>query len=163
MGRCAYCNKFIIGGKKQGKLRFCGNDCFQYGYLFALAEEAEPGLVEEQVLAVREMDCPICGGVGPVDFSTSHRAWSVIILTSWNDSPLLSCASCGKKAIWNGIAFTSLCGWWGIPFGLLVTPWQIMNGFKSLGKIPHDGEPSEELNKRVKLQIAAEIMQNQQT
>lgn len=157
MSRCAYCNKFILGGKKQGSLRFCNDACYQKGFLVRVAEEAEPELIAERVQAIREQPCPMCGGEGPVDLSNSHTAWSLFVLTSWRDHPSISCSSCGKKAIWKGLAFTSVCGWWGFPFGLVVTPLQLINNFKSLGKLPHSSEPSQQLQELVKLEIASEL------
>jgi hypothetical protein len=157
MGRCAYCNKFILGGKKQGALRFCNDQCHQEGFLVRVAEEAAPEVVAERIQEIRQQECPVCGGDGPVDISTSHTAWSLVILTSWNDHPRLSCTDCAKKAIWRGIAFTSVCGWWGFPFGVVVTPWQLMNNLKALKKLPHPGSPTDDLQQLVKLQIASEL------
>jgi predicted RNA-binding Zn-ribbon protein involved in translation (DUF1610 family) len=157
MPRCANCNKFIIGGKKQGELRFCNEDCYQRGFLARVAEEVAPELVAEQLQEIRSQDCPICGGKGPVDLSTSHTAWSIVIMTSWKDHPRLSCSKCGKKAIWRSLAFTSVFGWWGFPFGIVVTPWQLLNNFKALKKLPHVDQPSDELQHLVKTQIASEL------
>ena len=158
MAKCAYCNKFIIGGKKQGALRFCNDQCHQKGFLVSVAEEVAPEVIAQRVDEIRQQDCPDCSGNGPVDLSISYTAWSIVVMTSWKDHPRLSCSACGKKAIWKGIAFTSLFGWWGFPFGIVVTPWQIINGLKALKKLPHSQhQPSDDLQQMVKLEIASEL------
>ena len=157
MGRCAQCGKIIIGGKRQGKLRFCNDRCYEKGFLTAVAEAAAPELITARVASIHQQDCPVCGGEGPVDICTSHTAWSAVYFTSWKDYPRLSCSRCGKRAIWRGLMFTFVCGWWGFPFGVVATPWQLINGIKSLGKLPRRDSPSEELQYRIKIQIAEEI------
>jgi hypothetical protein len=157
MARCAHCNKFILGGKKQGALRFCNDECHQRGFLAPMAERAAPEQIAERIRQLHQQQCPICGGDGPVDVCTSHLAWSYLIRTSWKDRSQLSCASCGKKAIWKGLAITSLFGWWGFPFGLVATPWQLLNGIKSLRKLPAASRPSDALQHMVKLQVASQI------
>jgi hypothetical protein len=157
MAKCSYCNKFILGGKKQGSLRFCNDECHQNGFLAPLAARTAPEVVAERIREVHQQRCPVCGGSGPVDICTSHTAWSLIILTSWKDHPRLSCASCGKKSIWRGLALTSLFGWWGLPFGPIVTPLQLINGVRSLNKLPDASGPSETLQQMVKLDVASQL------
>jgi len=161
MARCANCGKFILGGKKQGPLRFCNDLCYEQGFLIAVADQAAPEVVASRLVQLREQTCPLCDGEGPVDICTSHTAWSLVVMTSWKDHPQLSCARCGKKAILRGLAFTSVFGWWGFPFGLIVTPWQLMNGIKSLRALPNAEQPSAKLQEMVKLQIAHEIQSGQ--
>ena len=158
MARCAHCNKFILGGKKQGSLRFCNDACHQKGFLAPMAETAAPELIAERTRQLHEQQCPICGGEGPVDICTSHTALSFLVFSSWKDLTRLSCASCGKKAIWKGLLTTSLFGWWSFPVGLVTTPWQLMNGVKSLRRLPSATGPSEALQQMVKLQLATQIV-----
>jgi hypothetical protein len=159
MGRCAYCGKFIIGGKKQGSLRYCNDACHHQGFLAPVAEYAAPELVEARLTALRQQPCPICGGVGPVDLYTSHTAWSLVAVTSWKDRPRLSCVRCGRRRIRRAMAFTALCGWWGFPFGLVVTPWQLFNGAKALSKARDSSTPSDQLQQMVKLEVASSLQQ----
>lgn len=161
MARCAHCRSFILGGKKQGSLRFCNDSCYQQGFLAVVADQVAPELVAERLNELRNQECPVCGGEGPVDICTSHTAWSIIVMTSWKDHPRLSCARCGKAAIRRGIAFTSLFGWWGFPFGVVVTPWQLMSNFKSLRRLPGAHGPSPALQEIVQLQIAQELQAGQ--
>jgi len=163
MAKCSYCGKFILGGKKQGSLRFCSADCHEKGFLAPLAERAAPEVVETRVREVHQQRCPICGGDGPVDIFTSHTALSFFIHTFWKDHPRLSCARCGKKSIWKGLALTAVFGWWGFPFGLIATPWQLLNGVRSLSKLRDASQPSEELQRMVKREVAAALTDNIET
>lgn len=157
MAKCAHCGKFMIGGKKQGSLRFCNEACYQKGFLVPLAEYADPDEVEDRLRETHEQNCPVCSGPGPVDVYTSYTAWSILVMTSWQDHPQFSCARCGRKAIRRGLAVTSLFGWWGFPFGLIVTPWQLINGVRSLAKARDSSQPSEQLQELIKLQFASEL------
>lgn len=159
MGRCANCRAFILGGRKQGDLRYCNDACLQQGFLAPLADRVAPEIVARNLQATHQQPCPICHGPGPVDLYTSHTAWSIFILTSWCSQPQLSCESCGSAAIRKGMVITALCGWWGIPFGLVVTPWQLLNGARSLANRPLPSHPSEALQHLVKLNVGAAIAQ----
>lgn len=161
MAKCTHCGKFIIGGKKQGQLRFCNDRCYQRGFLAAVADQAAPGVVAARLREIREEACPLCGGPGPIDICTSHTAWSAIVIVSWKDHPRLSCGRCGTVSIWRGIVFTFFLGWWNFPFGPVITPWQLMNGFKSLKRLPSSRGPSAELQLMVKLRVAQEIQSRQ--
>jgi hypothetical protein len=157
MGRCAHCNKFIIGGKKQGALRYCNDACYQQGFLAVVADQQAPGVVAARLEQYRQQACPICGGEGPIDVYTSHTAWSALVLTSWKSKPRLSCVECGRSEIRKAMAFTVICGWWGFPFGLVVTPWQLMNNVKALKKARDPSQSSSELQQLVKLEVASAL------
>ncbi len=157
MGRCAYCRKLMIGGRRQGNLRFCSDNCHELGFLLPLAERAGREFVSEQIHAAHEQLCPSCGGPGPVDVYTSHTAWSIIILTTWKSTPRLSCRRCGTAEIWRGITFTALCGWWGCPYGWIVTPIQLFRGVHALLTRPQAAHPSAALQHHVKLRVGSSI------
>ena len=110
MGKCAHCGKFILGGKKEGALRFCNDACHQKGFLARLAAQAAPETVEARLQQIRHQQCPICGGDGPVDIYISHTAWSLFVITSWKDRRQLSCARCGRASIrkgWRSLHFVA--------------------------------------------------------
>ena len=156
MARCAHCKKFILGGKKEGHLRFCNDKCHQDGFLAPLAAQAAPTAVSALLEQMRWQACPVCGGEGPLDIHTVHTAWAYIVRTSWKDQPLLACSQCGTASIRRGIASTALLGWWGLA-GMFVAPWQLANGFRSLARTRKLNGPSEELQRLAKLAVADEI------
>jgi hypothetical protein len=127
MATCDHCGTFILfGGKRLGGLRFCSDACLQKGsYRSAaqqLAQQVPEELVQQQVLAVHQGVCPKCGREGPIDVHVSHRVWSAIHLTSWKSRQHVSCRACAVKAQCGDALFSLLFGWWGFPFGLVLTP-----------------------------------------
>jgi hypothetical protein len=49
-----------------------------------------------------------------------------------------------------------VAGWWGFPFGLLVTPWQLMKNVSGLMR--SSDHPSGELERIVKLDLANNLV-----
>jgi hypothetical protein len=54
---------------------------------------------------------------------------------------------------------SALVGWWGVPFGLVITPVQIIRNLLGLLSSGPSLEPSAELEKRVRLAIAAQLVE----
>jgi hypothetical protein len=50
------------------------------------------------------------------------------------------CQSCGRKHQLRANGYSGAFGWWGIPFGLIITPIQIMRNF--LDMMRHASQPS---------------------
>ena len=111
-------------------------------------------LIQKQVLAVHQGDCPKCGRPGPVDVHVSHRVWSAIHVTSWKSRPQVSCRACGIKAQLGDALFSLLLGWWGVPFGLLWTPVQIARNVLGMVNGPDPNVPSPLLEQVVRQGIA---------
>jgi hypothetical protein len=77
--RCAYCDSRILyGGRRQGNLRFCSDACRRAGVLLSASREIPDQAVDDRVRSVFDGPCPRCGGPGPVDVHTSHRAVSAL-------------------------------------------------------------------------------------
>jgi len=73
--------------------------------------------------------CPVCGGPGPIGTYQSYRVISVIVLTSWATIPRTSCRRCVKRAIMTNGMITMFFGWWGVPFGFILTPFYLLKNF----------------------------------
>jgi len=95
--------------------------------------------------------CPKCSGAGPVDVHVSRTVWSALFLTSWSSAPQLSCRSCGIKSQSLGAAFNVVLGWWGFPWGLVVTPIQIGRNLFGMSRPPEPSKPSLQLEKVVRM------------
>ncbi len=68
MAQCAYCSTTIIlGGKKEGDLRFCNDKCVERGFVLIVADQIPPEMLNEAVTEVHQGVCPACGGPGPID------------------------------------------------------------------------------------------------
>ena len=155
MAKCAYCDTTILfGGRQHGEFRFCNAKCEANGADVVLASRVPDELVREQTRKVHEGDCPQCAGSGPVDVHTSHRVWSFLVMTQWSSRPAVSCGSCATKRALGDTAYSLVLGWWGFPWGILMTPVQVVRNVVSLVKRPTPGEPTKALERLVRLRIA---------
>jgi hypothetical protein len=162
MASCAYCNTTILfGGKRNGDLRFCNEKCEQRGSLSLVANRLSSTDVASYIGRVHQGRCPECSGPGPVDVHTSYRVWSALVLTQWSSRPLVGCKPCGTKQKLGDTAFSLFLGWWGFPWGILITPVQLGRNVFALLKAPDPTSPSPTLEKILRLQLAAQIMERQ--
>src|SRR5690349_13054387 len=126
MAKCSSCGSTILlGGKTVGDLRFCNDKCMREGQFLALAKNVPEEAVLQRVSEVFNGSCPLCGGRGPVDVHKSYKVWSAVFLTSWSTNPVISCRSCARKKQIGNLFFSGVFGWWGFPWGLLLTPVQV--------------------------------------
>ncbi len=158
MPKCDYCGTTIFfGGAREGNLRFCNNQCRNAGVLLAFSQQIPESLIHQKVWEVHRGICPKCGGLGPVDVHTSYRVWSALFLTSWSSRPQMSCRSCGIKSQLGNAAFSLALGWWGFPWGFLVTPVQVGRNLIGAARGPDPSQPSAQLEKFVRISIAAQV------
>jgi hypothetical protein len=163
MASCAYCGSFILfGGVQDGEYRFCNENCQQRGFLTAIAHRVPPEWLAEELRTVHGGTCPKCNGPGPIDVHTSHTVWSILVMTSWNSSPEVCCRSCGFKSKLGAMALSGVAGWWGFPWGLIMTPIQVGRNFVGLVSGPDPAQPSAELVNIVRLTLAARLVEADQ-
>lgn len=159
MKRCDFCGTSILfGAMKQGDLRFCSANCASRAEWVRASWAVPEAEVERQVREIHQGPCPKCGGEGPVDVHISHRVYSVFVLTSWSSHPEICCRSCGRKKYLKHGAFSLFLGWWGFPFGLVITPVQVVRNVGGVLGItgPDPNVPSDALNRMVRLSLAAQ-------
>jgi hypothetical protein len=156
MAKCDSCGTFIVfGGVRDNGYRYCNATCAQQGHVQQVSEAVPPELLERYIREVHQGDCPKCGGPGPIDVHVSHTVWSALVITSMNSRPEICCRSCGVKSKL-GATFTSVAlGWWGMPWGLLFTPLQIIRNVGGIVVKPDHSRPSPQLEKMVKLDLAS--------
>ncbi len=163
MASCSACGTTILfGGTRDGDLRFCNAGCSRKGFLVRVASQIPPDAIRETATAIYHGRCPRCEGPGPVDVHTSYRVWSALLLTSWQSRPQISCRSCGRKSQAADAVFSLFLGWWGFPWGFLVTPVQV--GRNIAGMFSRRGEhaPSKELEQAAGMAMASHAIQQQQ-
>jgi hypothetical protein len=164
MARCDYCGSTIIfGGKRDDNGRFCNQKCQARGALLAISRQLPEATVQEQVWKVHQGFCPKCNGAGPVDVHVSHKVWSAVFLTSWSSTPEVCCRSCGLKSQAGGGAFSLIFGWWGFPWGIVLTPIQIGKNIIGAARPPAPSKPSAQLEKLLRMNLAAEAVKQQRT
>jgi hypothetical protein len=143
MASCAFCGTTIfLGGVKDGELRFCNRTCQERGAVAHMAAQLPDLEVQSYAMKVHGGPCPKCQGPGPNDVFTSHTVWSFILLTSWKSQPQISCKSCAVKSQALGFVSSFFLGWWGIPWGIIMTPVQMVRNLwgmtHSAGDMPSD-------------------------
>ena len=158
MATCGHCSTFILfGGKSAYGQRFCSEKCLQAASInkaaHQLAQEVPEELIQQRVIDVHQGNCPKCGGPGPTDVHVSHRIWSLVRITSWKSRPQMCCRRCGIKAKCGDTLFSLLFGWWGFPFGLLGTPFQIGRNVWGIFAGPDSSQPSPQLEQMVREEI----------
>jgi hypothetical protein len=158
MAKCNYCGTSIIfGGKRQGELRFCNEKCALAGRLLTASQQVPNDLVMKRVSEIHQGNCPECQGRGPVDVYMSYQVWSAVLLTSWKTRPHICCRSCGIKSQLGDTAFSLVLGWWGIPWGFIFTPIQVIRNLIAIARGTNPSSPSAELDRLVRLQVASEV------
>jgi hypothetical protein len=164
MASCAYCDSWLLfGGKKEGDLRFCNDECRQKGIVLIVAGQIPEAIVQKHVREVHAGPCPSCKQrQGPIDVHTAHKIWSIVFMTSWVSRPQISCRSCGLKAQLLGTASSLLVGWWGIPWGLLMTPVQVGKNVVGMLKPPEPGKPSAQLARLIRINLASYVVEQEQ-
>ena len=140
MATCPTCNTTILfGGRKKDGARYCSTKCLTSATKAGVSKSIPAEVALEAVARVLAGPCPLCGGAGPVDVFTSHRIASFLVMTSWRNVPRISCRRCGTKRQLAGLLYSTLLGWWGFPWGLVMTPVQIT---KNLVGLARRAEPS---------------------
>lgn len=156
MTHCAFCHTSILfGGIRDGNLNFCSQTCHQKGAVVRLAERIPDEIVLAEVKRVHQGVCPRCQGKGPIDVHTSYRIWSLLLFSYWSSRPLVSCRSCGVKYQISEGLFCLLFGWWGIPWGILLTPVQVFRNVAGMVQGPDPRHPSAALTSIVATHMAA--------
>ena len=163
MAVCSYCGtSFLWGGSREGSRRFCNDRCRQAGVLLSIADQVPAEVVREHVAAVHRGPCPSCKGPGPIDVYNSYRVWSALLLTSWQTRPHVCCRGCATKRQLGDAAFSFFLGWWGVPWGLLMTPLQVARNIGGLMSRPDPAVPTGQFEKLIKLDLAQRIVNHNQ-
>lgn len=157
---CPTCgNSVLFGGIKDGKRRYCSKRCYEADEINRVADTIPDSVSDELSLNINQGNCPKCGGPGPVDLHKSYSVYSFILITKWSTNEHLLCVSCARKQQATDLLGSLLLGWWGIPFGLIVTPIMIISNVVSMFQNPGEDGPSKALKKRSKLLLAKQQLE----
>ncbi len=164
MATCAACGSTILfGGSRVGDQRFCNDSCAQKAALLSLAQRLPEADVVQFTQQLHRGPCPRCRGQGPVDVHCSYQIWSALLITQWRSLDQISCRRCGIKAQARDLAMSAVVGWWGIPWGLLVTPVQIGRNLVGMLRGPDPARPSAQLTRHARLILAHHFAEKAQT
>jgi hypothetical protein len=117
-------------------------------------ESLPDSVIAPRVWEIHAGRCPVCSGPGPVDVRYSYRVWSGLIVTNWYTRTHLCCRSCGNKARALDAAFTFFLGWWGFPWGLIMTPIYFGRNILAIVRQEESTAPSDDLARVVRYQVA---------
>jgi hypothetical protein len=148
----------LFGGVRGGGQTFCNQRCYQSWQAVAVSQQVSPDVIQKRVWEVHQGLCPKCHGSGPVDVHTAYQVWSALLLTSWKNEPQVSCRACGRKRQVTSLVFTLVAGWWGFPWGLIMTPVQVVRNLRGILGGPDPQQPSAQLEKAVRLSIAQQAL-----
>lgn len=156
MAKCAYCGtRVFFGGVQNEGLTFCNQECEAEGFVVAVSHQVPSDLVAERVREVHAGTCPRCGGRGPVDVHMTYRVWSAGYITQWSSRPHVACRGCGIRAGLGDTAFSFFLGWWGFPWGFIMTPVQLVRNVVGMIRGPGGESPTPALENLVRLELAA--------
>lgn len=159
MQKCDYCGSSIImGGVRRANQRFCNNKCAQNAYILTASRNVPQADIDRKVEEVWRGNCPKCRGLGPVDVHKFHQAWSALVLTRWSSRQQLSCRSCASKRQLGATLFSLVFGWWGIPWGLVLTPVQITRNIIGMASGPNASQPSPDLRRTIQVHIGSQLL-----
>jgi hypothetical protein len=161
MAKCGYCGTgILLGGVSDGGQRFCNNKCRQNGQILSVAQQISPEALERQLDEIFSGNCPKCGGSGPVDIHKAYEVWSALVITRWTTSQKLCCRSCGLKRQIGSAVLSAVLGWWGFPWGLVLTPVQVGRNIIAICTPPDASRPSPALRRFVLVKLGTTILQN---
>ncbi|WP_165219904.1 hypothetical protein [Aquisphaera insulae] len=158
MATCDFCGTSILfGGVREGDLRFCNQKCAANLPLLRASRAVPDEAVDQHAGLIHQGPCPKCGGPGPVDVHTSHRVYSALVFTSWSSHPEVCCVSCARKKYLKHGATSLILGWWGFPWGLIMTPVQVLRNLGGLVGIggPARDVPSDKLKQMARTSLGA--------
>jgi len=121
--------------KRAGGLEFCNDKCVARGQVAIRAQQIPESQALEHAIRLQRAPCPACGGRRPVDVFTTHSVWSALIVTVWIAAVLV--------------------GWWGFPWGLIITPIQILRNVVGMFQSAQSGSPSSRLQHIARMDLAS--------
>jgi endogenous inhibitor of DNA gyrase (YacG/DUF329 family) len=160
MAKCGGCGSTILfGGITHQGQPFCDQRCVTMGQFLEVRKAIPAEALQEATMKFRESKCPQCGGAGPLDVHPSYFVWSAIVFTRSTSKSALSCRSCARKKQAMSALGSGVVGWWGIPFGLIMTPVQVIRNVFEMASPRGSRGPSRELIEFVRDELAVRAMQ----
>ncbi|MDD3586149.1 MAG: hypothetical protein PHQ75_03105 [Thermoguttaceae bacterium] len=165
MGKCKHCGTTILfGGQRDsnGNL-YCNATCMEQDVPSRAREILPQDVIDRYTDSIRESECPVCHGrCSPIDIQYSYRVVSFLVITQYSTRPRLSCTRCARMANIKDFLITAIAGWWGFPFGILLTPiYLIRNMIKFICPVGENA-PSEALKDLSSTLIMQQLAEEQE-
>lgn len=111
---------------------FCSGNCRREGEVLSALDDLPAGTLDAHIRQVCHGACPSCGKTTNLNLYPSHYVFSALIITQWRSKSLIACRQCGLKSQLLATLSSTLLGWWGVPWGLFVTPMQIFRNIAAI-------------------------------
>jgi hypothetical protein len=159
MATCDYCNKnYNFFGVEESGYGFCSANCRDRAKsLLTGLNRLSPQQIDGFIDRACAGPCRQCGQAAPVDLYQSYRVVSMLIITRWATHNHFVCRACARKEQAKSLAYSALLGWWGFPFGFILTPIQIIRNIVALAGASEAGRPSMRLQNLLKLDLARQL------
>jgi hypothetical protein len=146
----------FFGTVREGEHRYCSEECRGQNAFKARCDQIPAGTVREHLREAQQGSCPDCRGRGPLDIHVVYWVWSAIIFTRWGKTPRFSCRPCATKRQLVSLGSCFILGWWGVPWGLFLTPLQLYRNLRALLLRRDSPDASPELERVVRIRLARE-------
>ncbi|QNR25283.1 hypothetical protein [Croceimicrobium hydrocarbonivorans] len=104
-------------------------------------DSRRPEIIKKWLDKLQSQPCPYCDrNNGPLVGTWRRTIKSFIFVTTTSKSPVIACKNCAADIQRKAFQSSALLGWWGLPNGLLRTPFVLYN-------ISKDRRESEKLSK----------------
>lgn len=124
--------------------------------LDAISADISQDEVVRHAMAIKHGPFPMCCMQGhAVGIRTSCWIGSAIVLTNRRMRRDLAGRECGARRTRRAMAFGMVLGWWGVPFGLILTPWYAGRNAMALAGYPDPPHPSQPLLALAKAHLPA--------
>jgi len=158
---CDYCGdaakiNFLLN---EGQ-RFCSAQCLRDARISEAAVDFDDATILQAARKIRSGACPVCSSMAtPVEVRYSYTTTSIIIISNQETKTRLCCVPCGRKENRGGLLVSFFIGWWGIPWGPIFTIAALFGNLKAMFEMMSDEEPSDELMKLTKNQLAVNALE----
>lgn len=116
----------------------------------------------EHALEIRNGACPSCRGrESRIEVRKYYWVWSAVLFTRWGTSSKVCCKKCGTESNLISVASCLLLGWWGVPWGIFITPVQIVSNIVAMFRRFNTSKPSAELILAARLKLAEAVLGEQ--
>jgi len=110
----------------------------------------KPNIPEHEIIqhaqVIKRSPCPRCHRRGAgIEVRESYWVWSALIITRWQTKRAICCRKCGVQDNWSALAFSFGLGWWGVPGGIILTPYQVIRNLVTIASKADKTEPSKAL------------------
>ena len=155
MASCTSCNSFILfGGEKVDSFRFCNKKCLEDGKVYVEASKVSDQDVDELANEIHSGACPICHNRKGVEVRKSYDIASFVFYSRYQTLKHICCRTCGLKKQSLSFIGSLFLGWWGIPWGILITPVQLVSNIVAMLFPPKTDKPSKDLKESARMIIA---------